>query len=304
MYLIHFRSFSFISAYCSCPPFECICSFTATNASSVNYSSISPSNTSYQHQPLIPDNCWMQEPGHAQTYPTELAGPTLNSHQYDFANLTADLFQPEEIFQLDQPIKPDLVQHHPVQSEMARSPSTLLDLGSGTIHREFKNEDYWSQSMASIIDDGSNSSSSRFPNSPDNSQITANNHLVHGLNDLVHQYHEDDFHRNAQFFAQTPQDGEYKSQSFVDFIGDTKMLVSDVPFEGGFHGGKQCYRTSNCEEKYVDLPQYVDYTSLLGAYENKLSMNDRSVNELDFRTGACLTSNNVNYIDNFDMLHQ
>lgn len=249
----------------------------------------------------------MQEPGHAQTYPTELAGPALNSHQYDFANLTADLFQPEEIFQLDQPIKPDLVQHHVVQSDMARSPSTLLDLGSGTIHREFKNEDYWNQSMASIInDDGSNSSSSRFPNSPENSQMAAGNHLGHGFNDLVHQTHEDDFHRNAQFFAQTPQDGDYnKSQNFAEFIGDTKMFVPDLPFEGGFHGGKQCYnRSSSCEEKYVDLPQYVDYTSLLGAYENKLSMNERTVvNELDFRVGGCFSSN-VNFIDNFDMLHQ
>lgn len=46
---------------------------------------------------------------------------------YQFSPLSGDLFQPEEIFQLDQPLNQNKV--HRLQSP----PQTLLDLGSGTI---------------------------------------------------------------------------------------------------------------------------------------------------------------------------
>lgn len=46
---------------------------------------------------------------------------------YQFSPLSGDLFQPEEIFQLDQPLNQSKVNRHQTP------PQTLLDLGSGTI---------------------------------------------------------------------------------------------------------------------------------------------------------------------------
>lgn len=58
-----------------------------------------------------------------------------------------DLFQPEEIFQLDQPLRPDFSAN---PQDTARSPPTLLDLGSGTIKYEIKQNDqaYWNQFLS------------------------------------------------------------------------------------------------------------------------------------------------------------
>jgi len=67
----------------------------------------------------------------------------------DFPPFTGDLFQPEEIFQLDQPLRPDFPSN---AQDVARSPPTLLDLGSGTIKYEMKqqNQDqaYWNQFLS------------------------------------------------------------------------------------------------------------------------------------------------------------
>ncbi|KAJ8968702.1 hypothetical protein NQ314_002157, partial [Rhamnusium bicolor] len=160
--------------YCSCPPFECICSYQQPISSTLHQFPSSP--TTYQ-QPQIFDTYWTQEPAHAQSYSTEMG--TSLSQQYDFNSISTDLFQPEEIFQMDQPIKPDFVQ----TSDIARSPSTLLDLGSGTIHREFKTEDYWNPNISNMLinDDSNNSSNSnsRFnlSQSPDSSQLVLNSNL-------------------------------------------------------------------------------------------------------------------------------
>lgn len=50
--------------------------------------------------------------------------------QYEFHALTNDIFQPEHIFQLDQPIRPT---DTAFSNESNKSPTTVLDLGSGTI---------------------------------------------------------------------------------------------------------------------------------------------------------------------------
>lgn len=301
-------------AYCSCPPFECICSFPSMAATNMHYGSTSPQNGF--HQPQMLDSYWMQEPGHAQTYPTELATSTVNP-QYDFASLSTDLFQPDEIFQLDQPIKPDLVTHN--HSDTARSPPTLLDLGSGTIHREFKNEDYWNQSISNLMnDDSNNSSNSRFNlnSSPDNTQVSLNNNVLTALsqNEVMHYPNEGKFNNQSHhhYFPQVVhQESDYKGQNnFADIIGDSKMFFSDDSmmgtFEGNFQNIKLPYKSNSCDEKYVDVPQYVDYTNVLGAYESKMCSNERLMSDLDFRINSCLSSSNsLSYgVENFDMLHQ
>lgn len=234
------------------------------------------------------DPYWLQEPNHAQTYPTELTTPTVGNSQYDFANFPAELFQPEEIFQLDQPIKPDLGdQSH---SDVAHSPPTLLDLGSGTIHREFKNEDYWNQGISNVMnDDSNNSSNSRFNvnSSPDNNNIFE--HTYQGANQSCH------------YFSQN-------AGNFADVMAETKMFFAESAlantFESNFQNIKQTYRPGGCEEKFGDMPQYVDYSSILDVYENKMNSSERLMNDLDFRINS-FGGNSVQYgVENFGMLHQ
>lgn len=254
----------------------------------MQYGSLSPEN-SYQQPHQVMEPYWLQEPTHAQTYPTELTTPAVGNSQYDFASFPNELFQPEEIFQLDQPIKPDLGDQS--QSDVAHSPPTLLDLGSGTIHREFKNEDYWNQSISTIMNDDSNSSSRFNTNpSPDNNNV---------------------FNYNLQSYQTVKMDGNQSwyfnhdvsaNKNPTDVAADCKMFFAENAlantFESNFQNIKQTYRASGgCDEKFVDMPQYVDYSSILDAYENKMSTND-----LDFRI------NNVNGlqcgVENFGMLHQ
>lgn len=72
---------------------------------------------------------------------------TAGNQAFDFAPMTGEIFQPEEIFQLDQPLRPDYQTFHEQHnhSELANSPPTFIDLGSGAIHKEnFKSEEsYW-----------------------------------------------------------------------------------------------------------------------------------------------------------------
>lgn len=263
--------------------------------------------STYQQAPNS-NSYWAQGMNNMQSYQTELPLVPSNPQPCDLANLPSDLFQPEEIFQLDQPIKQDLVQLN--QSDVARSPPTLLDLGSGTIHKEFKNEDYWNQSVSSTVNDDSNSNSSRFhlSSSPDNTQISINNNQIHMQNGLSH-YGDDLYNLQKQdvhYFGHVAQDNNYKTEdNFVELVNDTKLFFADDNFTGidsSFQNIKQFNRSVGETEKYVDVPQYVDYSSIFSSYDSKT--NDRLVNELDFRITNCLT-NNVHYnMENFDIMHQ
>ncbi|GFG35187.1 hypothetical protein Cfor_11678 [Coptotermes formosanus] len=169
---------------CSCPPFECTCSRSPTSQSQLHHGTQQP------HPHL--DTYWLQEHLQINTFPyhqdeSSIAtnsyyedgntGTNVGPQQYEFLPLGGDLFQPEEIFQLDQPLKsqdyaPVLHQNHNQNSDIARSPPMLLDLGSGTIHRSPVKPDpesaYWMLPPSTITTDESNSSSSRFPTcSPD-----------------------------------------------------------------------------------------------------------------------------------------
>lgn len=251
------------------------------------------------------DPYWLQEPSHAQTYPNELTS-TISNSQYDFANFPSELFQPEEIFQLDHPIKPDLGDQS--QSDVAHSPPTLLDLGSGTIHREFKNEDYWNQSISNIMnDDSNNSSNSRFniTSSPDNTQL---NNSAFNQNNLQSYQTHGKLEQNSHYFPQEAVAAYKTSDGFVDMMSETKMFFSENTlantFESNFQNIKQTYRPSGCGEKYVDMPQYVDYSTILDVYENKMNTSERLMNDLDFRINN-LNGSSLQYgVENFGMLHQ
>ncbi|KAK2584448.1 hypothetical protein KPH14_006828 [Odynerus spinipes] len=135
---------------CSCPPFECMCGMQ-TNVSSYQqphhhqttiYNQQTPSTDPY----WLPDTVAIQENTVGYCLPNQI--PQEASYP-EFPTFTGDLFQPEEIFQLDQPLRPDF----PVNSQdVARSPPTLLDLGSGTIKYEVKQHNqeqaYWNQFLS------------------------------------------------------------------------------------------------------------------------------------------------------------
>ncbi|KAG8322749.1 hypothetical protein J6590_015739 [Homalodisca vitripennis] len=135
---------------CSCPPFECVCSSRVCSGQLV-------------HPQSSWDGYWLGDTPAAHPLPQDtpehyFEGNPATPLSYDF-NICNDLFQPEEIFQLDQPLRTnDLT----VPAEpTSKSPTTLLDLGSGTIHRsslKTEPEPYWMLPGASMSLEDSNSS--------------------------------------------------------------------------------------------------------------------------------------------------
>lgn len=272
--------------YCSCPPFECICVQNSNNTNHHYHQNHSPS--SYQPASNI-EQYWTQESAsNVQQFQHDL---NLNGQQYDFNGISTDLFQPEEIFQLDQPIKPDYVQ---IQNDIARSPPTLLDLGSGTIHREYKSEEYWQQqNLTNLVNDdnSNNSSSSRlyFNSSPDNSQISLNNSPALSQTDINYLGIKlDDAYTIPKYeYYNQMQEQEYENQ-FPD-ISDTKLFFNDEQNVNNHYEmqyPKSVYRNCNFEgrfpEKY-DAPQFVDYTKILNVCENKITTNEAIFNEIDLK---------------------
>lgn len=296
--------FIFVPGYCSCPPFECICNYqpVVPNTYQQQYTPHSPTTMYHHHQQPQLESYWTQEPAHAQSYPNELSA-NVNT-QFDFSNISTDLFQPEEIFQLDQPIKSDYVNNQN-QNDVARSPPTLLDLGSGTIHREFKTEEYWHHSLSTIInDDSNNSNNSRFNfnSSPDNSQ----------LSNMLQQNYIETNNKPIEnnYFTQHNKIENYLTQ-FPEISDDTKMFFSDENNYGDYHQNiqKQNYETTfdttkTNTEKYTDLTEYVDYTNVLTPYENKINNTSETsiFNEIDFRINNCISTNNSQQYtaDNFN----
>jgi hypothetical protein len=188
--------------------------------------------TQYQHSHLD-TSYWLQEHLQINTFPYHQddsstatnsyyedgnTGANVGPQQYDFLPLGGELFQPEEIFQLDQPLKSQdyapMLHDHNQNSDIASSPPMLLDLGSGIIHRSpVKPEPesaYWMLPPSIITTDESNSSSSRFPTcSPDTSTNIVTNPM-------------EDMNRGIGFMSQcdpilslqcgTPQDEAMKIQ--------------------------------------------------------------------------------------------
>ncbi|RZC42821.1 transcription factor glial cells missing [Asbolus verrucosus] len=292
--------------YCSCPPFECICNYQPVLPTTLQqYNPHSP--TSYQ-QPQILDSYWTQEPPQAQSYPDVAS---LNQ-QYDFTNIPGDLFQPEEIFQLDQPIKPDYVPNS--QSDMTRSPSTLLDLGSGTIHREFKSEEYWNQNVNTMInDDSNNSGSSRFnlSQSPDNTQLSINNNLVPSINQnqfmesaKIDELASYGLQKSTQnYFQQSMLDSDYKTQTNFEIIADNKIYFDENLQNFETFQNAKSYK-SNYQEKYIDLGQYTEYNNFLSVYDSNKANDSAMFGDLDFRINNCVpAASNLHYShDNFDLI--
>ncbi|XP_012289076.1 transcription factor glial cells missing-like [Orussus abietinus] len=133
---------------CSCSPFGCVCGLQ-TNVSS--YQPTHHHQSTFYQQPVSNDSYWIQENVCHQENPSgyNMTGQVPQEGSYpEFQSFsTGDLFQPEEIFQMEQPLRPEF----PLKEEVARSPPTLLDLGSGTIKYEVKpcsDQGYWNQFLS------------------------------------------------------------------------------------------------------------------------------------------------------------
>ncbi|XP_063976980.1 uncharacterized protein LOC135162443 [Diachasmimorpha longicaudata] len=156
---------------CSCPPFECVCGFQPTIHP---YQPPQHQPNFYQQQTITTETpFWLQEPQQSHQETTlgyNLPNQVPQEPSYpDFPVFQGELFQPEEIFQLDQPLRPDFQN----SQEAARSPPSLLDLGSGMIKYEVSKqpqEAYWHQLLS---DDSSSShlSLSQAPNQDERLQF-------------------------------------------------------------------------------------------------------------------------------------
>ncbi|XP_020277739.1 transcription factor glial cells missing-like [Pseudomyrmex gracilis] len=136
---------------CSCPPFECMCTLQTNVVPSYPQSHHHQTAVYSQQFPLADSPYWLQDaPPQENTVGYCLPNQVSQEASYgDFPPFAGDLFQPEEIFQLDQPLRPDFPSN---SQEVARSPPTLLDLGSGTIKYEVKqqnqDQNYWNQFLS------------------------------------------------------------------------------------------------------------------------------------------------------------
>lgn len=199
----------------------------------------------------------------------------------DFPPFTGELLQPEEIFQLDQPLRPDF----PMNSQdVARSPSTLLDLGSGTIKYEMKHQDqtYWNQFLSedsssshlSIpqddrlqfpsfeTDKDSNGYCSKRPMNhfvPDK-PIAQNHHLTNPLN--FQDYQRNQNHKSfldgavkndqeAGYWVQNQQDDRLNFPGF-DPQKDENLLTS--------RRNVNCFTKENCQPGLMDRGSYSVYS--------------------------------------------
>lgn len=114
--------------------------------------STSPYSSAHQQaHPMYPQQTqeslfWMPENTQTQDsyyLPNQISQETS---YHEFPSYMGDFFQPEEIFQLDQPLKTEFSMS---SQDVTRSPPTLLDLGSGTIKYETEkvspDQAYWNQ---------------------------------------------------------------------------------------------------------------------------------------------------------------
>ncbi|KPI93930.1 Transcription factor glial cells missing [Papilio xuthus] len=105
---------------CACGPFECTCRWRAE----------------VPVEPYVA-NTWPAEPQGYATYPAPAPpAPTLQQQTYDTSLPADDIFHPEEIFQLDQPIRLDF----PMEETTLESPPTFADLNNDNSRPE---EAYW-----------------------------------------------------------------------------------------------------------------------------------------------------------------
>ncbi|CAK9828510.1 Transcription factor glial cells missing [Anthophora retusa] len=267
---------------CSCPPFECMCGLQSNvppyqqshHHQTAMYPQQTTNDTSYWLQDTVPQ----QENNLGYNLPNQV--PQEASYP-DFPPFTGELLQPEEIFQLDQPLRPEF----PMNSqEVARSPPTLLDLGSGTIKYEIKqhqDQAYWNQFLSedsssshlSIpqddrlqfpgfeTDKDSNSFCTKRPVNhyvPDK-ETNQNHHLNNPLN--FQDYQRNQNHKNfVDGTVKNDQEANYWTQNHQDdrltFPGFDPQKEEDLLSS---RRDVNCFPKENCQSGLMDRGSYSMY---------------------------------------------
>lgn len=267
---------------CSCSPFECMCGQNNQNNNTQYYT------PNYIQAPPADSSYWSAPHPHPHSHPQQeevllgnsyLYNPTTHetaeSQTFDFAPMTGDIFQPEEIFQLDQPLRPDYqtFQEQPNHSELANSPPTFIDLGSGAIHKDnFKSEEsYWMHCQQNsdhfiISNDDSNFSNSSQLNtscSPEaflqtdivDQQAACNNRLQFGSENHMAMHNQNKemaiLPGTTNYYPQYPSGGEQgglPSPGILDSNQDPKYFCSNT---GQFPNNyiRNNYQLSDCSDK-------------------------------------------------------
>ncbi|XP_054284301.1 uncharacterized protein LOC129001128 [Macrosteles quadrilineatus] len=233
---------------CSCPPFECVCSSRVCPSMQNTWDTYWPAENTTQGTP--------------EHYMENTPAPL-----YDF-NLCNDLFQPEEIFQLDQPLR---TTEMTMTESTSKSPTTLLDLGSGTIHRSLKSEPepYWMLPGSSMSVEDSNSSCQLPQCSPESASQPAiedsacsvsrshypSEYMQREALGLMN-FHFDDKDNYNKF------EGEHSRMYYEDtrYLGSEHMIVPDE-FQPTMHESRLMAPYEPSIECYARPPQFPDQSN-------------------------------------------
>ncbi len=216
--------------------------------------------------------------------------------QYEFQTLPNDFFQPEHIFHLDQPIRTDF------PAEPDKSPTTVLDLGSGTIQQssfkvEPSQEQMW-EFQTSPVKQESN------PNAVD-MQESFPLHEENYNNAMCGIQSNDDFPQNPQYYKSSNVESSCRFQytSNVHQIKDGSNHTQNVPH----------YAQHACSEGRISS-ENVDYSGYSGDmlhYEEKFPettyshcdpFSDIDISQLDY-SGKGVYSN-VSSIENGGIMEE
>lgn len=145
---------------------------------------------------------------------------------YQYSPYSGDLLQPEEIFQLDQPIRSANVSSLNISSAASTSPpATLLDLGSGTIEPKSiaYNHNELSDSYYSLHDD----------NSTNSSHNNDNNCFYQNVNETVHLNNNNNnntnmISMNAHHVESAAPQNTFEHTSTANYYCDSRAMNSAV----------------------------------------------------------------------------
>uniref|UniRef100_A0A1B0GKX5 GCM domain-containing protein n=1 Tax=Lutzomyia longipalpis TaxID=7200 RepID=A0A1B0GKX5_LUTLO len=182
-------------------------------------------------------DCSMEISSHNQ-----MSGDTTNQQDlYQFSPLSGDLFQPEEIFQLDQPLKP------PGGVNNSISPPTFLDLGSGTIQQQHRG-------LFPDEENTNNSSSSRNNESSPHQyelRVFGQSHF----NNNNHQMH-------TEYFCDPSSSND--PQQFIQYDADMRFAKSEN--YASISGGYDASNGTTTGDGYRIKKRYVDEMEKMNIY--------------------------------------
>lgn len=223
---------------------------------------------------------------------------------YEFQALTNDFFQPEAVFQLEQPIRTADMGNF--STEPNKSPTTVLDLGSGTIQQgsTFKmepHEQIW-EFNASPIKQEENSNSDMAENFPPlNEDAYSSQQMCGGMAPASGDDYQNNFYKNtiesscrfqyAPAVAHHPKGVPPESQSIHDYShmehssSESRLNCKHI---GGYADGYSDGVGAHYDEKFTPAEQVYDHCD---------PFSDIDISQLDYSSAKSVYNNSVNNLD-------